>query len=791
MLFSNLYVLGTTPVSLIMDLFRQIFFFLDSCVYSLVPVVYNMIFALYDLSTLFGDAGKLSEIVKNISTTVYSFLAIVMFFRTAVSLLTMLVDPNKIDDKEQGAKKIVVNIFLCLALIVFVPKAFDVAKKLQTKIMEEHIIEKIVVGDNFNSNSEDYNLGDEFALKTWGIFLAPIDDDQTINSAYDAVFDDKKDVSVQSPLSKLGSVLNETNSKIANTFSFSKYFMGKLGDANRLFGGEGTYYHLSYIWLLSTIAGIYVLWTFIKLMIDVAYRSIKFFVLELLAPVAIVSYIDPNSSKKGLFSKWLKETWSTYLSLFARVFVFAIVTLLLSTVSLSDIGTGNSLAAKTGNTIIVKLFYILALIAFLKNAPKFIDGLFGTTMSKDSDTKSAHQMLGGLIAGTAYAGVGGITGGVIAHQTGKNVAKGVVSGAWSGARKGYAAGQKGGVPGMVGVVSGGIDTWKDQRKKYGYEYDPDREKQINYWESRVEEIDKAKSAAVKGLEADNEKAYKELLERGASYNGRKYGQGLENDARLKNTIKKNLGGLTRDEKLHKDDAEYLRLRRLVYEQKNGEAIANRALELAKDDFDLSSQAYNASEDKAGYIVQFATETARLNAQNTANTKMKVFAKIDNRDKRIDLLSSETGIDKATLNGMSDIDLMNEYAKHLQAEATNNYGTAVRKVTQEVSVMNAAELDARFNVENAARIQATYGHSFGDIAADAAKAKGDADAAQKGLDDYLKGKGKGASYVDSIYAIADTRHKAKVKEQERIEREKNNNNTNNNNNGNSNNNGTNP
>ena len=89
--------------------------------------------------------------------------------------------------------------------------------------------------------------------------------------------------------------------------------------------------------------------------------------------------------------------------------------------------------------------------------------------------------------------------------------------------------------------------------------------------------------------------------------------------------------------------------------------------------------------------------------------------------------------------------------------------------------------------------AAFGKALGKFGARVAEVwdKGDADAAQKGLDDYLKGKGKGASYVDSIYAIADTRHKAKVKEQERIEREKNNNNTNNNNNGNSNNNGTNP
>ena len=151
MLFEHLYTLGTYPVSLIMDIFRQLFFFIDSMVYSLIAAVYSLIFKLYDLSFIM-DAGKISEIVKNFSTTIYSFLAIVMFFRVAVSLLTMLVDPSKIEDKEAGAKKIILNIFICLALIVAVPKLFDYAKKFQKKVMEDKIIERMIGGDTYSNN---------------------------------------------------------------------------------------------------------------------------------------------------------------------------------------------------------------------------------------------------------------------------------------------------------------------------------------------------------------------------------------------------------------------------------------------------------------------------------------------------------------------------------------------------------------------------------------------------------------------------------------------------------------
>lgn len=779
MIFGNLYDLGTYP-SLIIDIFRNLFFFIDTIIYSLIPFAYRTIFCLYDIRMLFTDNGEeLSKLVINLSTIIYSFLAIVMFFRTAVSLLTMLIDPNKIDDKEQGIKKIVVNIFLCLALIVVVPKVFDIAKKLQTRIMEEHIIEKVVIGEDFGDN-ERYTLGNEVSISLWSVFLSPATDgtNSAVEAAYKSLFDNQDALGLGAiwPITKLYVVLNATSGLPVVSDILGKIFPTVNGAANVV--GVGTHYQLSYVWLLSTIAGVYVLWAFVKMMIDVAYRSIKFFVLELLAPIAIISYIDPNSSKKGLFSKWLKETFGTYLSLFVRIFVFAIAAVLLRTFNLSNISGNAPLAGKMGSTLGAKLFYILAIVAFFKNAPKFLDDLFGTTMSKGSDTKFAHQMLGGLVAGGITATAGGISGGVIAGKTGKNVLKGVVSGAWSAGKKGYATGQKGGVGSMVGVIGDSFGAVADQKKKYGYEVDKDRERMIDAYEQQVEKIDSAKAAAVKGLEANNEAAYKALLEKGAKYNGRKYGKGLEDDARLKNTIKKNLGGLTRDEMLHKDDAEYLRLRRLVYEQKNGEALANRTLELAQADFERNTNAYQNSGNKASYIIDFAKETARMNAQQTADSKMKSYVNIT-VDAKKDLLVNEAGMNRVTVDNMSESELMKAYAQHLQNEATTNYNTAVNKVTQEVSIMNEAELDARFNIENAGRIETTYGNSFGDIAADAAKAKGDAEAAQKGLDDYLKTKGKGASYIDSIYALADTRHKAKVKEKERQQQQNSNNNNNNN------------
>lgn len=501
MLFSNLYALGT-QITFVSDIFRGLSFFLDGIIYSLIPAVFNMIYSLYDVSVLFKDASTLTNLLNRFSNTVYSFIAIYMFFRVAFSLLTMLVDPALIDDKEKGAKKIIANIMLCLVLIVVVPYGFNVAKKIQAKAMQEKWIERVIVGEDFAKENEQYSLGNEFSLSVWGVFFHPVSANSVTQAAYDSLFNDQEATGWGKPwpLAKVAAVLPSVVGVPIVADVFSKLLPGVNNVAN--YFGAGTYYQLSYVCILSTIIGCYVLWTFIKLMIDVAYRSIKFFALEMLSPIAIVSYIEPSSAKKGLFSKWLSETVKTYLSLFIRVFVFAMCSVLLRAFALSEIDMSEG--------GFVKLFYILALIAFVKNAPKFIDGLFGTTLSKDSDTKFASDMLKGAMGGAAVATTGAIGGAFAAKKTGQNVLKGALSGGWTGATKGYNAAKKGNI---VGVVTAGFDTYSASKKKYGYEFDKQYERDLAAMEKHVSEGKTAKNNAIAAAEAQDRQAIKNEFNR--------------------------------------------------------------------------------------------------------------------------------------------------------------------------------------------------------------------------------------------------------------------------------------
>lgn len=414
-----LFGLGATSVGVIADMMRVIFFFLDSIVYSLIPVVYRGIFALYDIDKIIG-VGNTQNLLNTAKETVYSFLAIFMFFRVAFSLITMLVDPSLIDDKSKGAKKIVLNIFICLGLIVVVPVFFRVAKNIQTRVLEEKIIERAVGGDIY-SNDQNYNLGNELALSTWSVFLQPVVDEGDAYDAWKGVFESGNPTIW--PLPVLATHLNDTTGGILGGLAT------KIAGVAAILRATGTVtYQLGYIWLISGLVGIYVVWTMIKMLIDVAYRSIKFLLLEVISPIAIISYIDPKSSEKGLFSKWLSETLKTYLSLFIRIFIFAMVSVILKQISVSSF-------FDEGN-ILTRLFFILALVAFMKTAPKFIDNLFGTEISKGSDTKFASDLLRGGLGAIGGAATGAIGGAVVAVR--KNLPMG--RSVWEGAKKGLTGG---------------------------------------------------------------------------------------------------------------------------------------------------------------------------------------------------------------------------------------------------------------------------------------------------------------------------------------------------------------
>lgn len=396
--FSKTLLAFGSTYGIVLGLLRVIFLYLDTIIYLGVAATYNMAIQMYDLN---GLIDKLGGVITTIKQTIYSFLAVVMFFRIAFSMLEMLIDPTKIEDKQKGMGKIVSNVIVCILLIIAMPVLFEQASTLQNTIIEKKIIEKTVYG---NSYSEDDTLGNRLALSCWKIFLKPNIDDKGSKSykAWQGVFESTdENWKVWELAKRIDAVNYENNDKL---------------------------YDLSYIWLASTALGLYLLWTMIKFAIDIAYRALKLIALEMISPIAIISYIDPKSSKDGVFSKWVKEVVKTYLALFIRIFTIAIASLLLGEIA-------NNLEIKG---FMQNVIVILAVISFIKTAPKFFDSVFGTELAKESDTKFGADMLkklGGAAAIGTAAGIGGLA---AAKKLGYSPGRG----AWEGFKSGSAGGWK-------------------------------------------------------------------------------------------------------------------------------------------------------------------------------------------------------------------------------------------------------------------------------------------------------------------------------------------------------------
>ena len=223
-------------------------------------------------------------------------------------------------------------------------------------------------------------------------------------------------------------------------------------DIVELKNNNGTYV-IDYKWGVSTAIGIAVVYLFLLFSIDIAARSIKLGFLELIAPVPIISYCDPKSSKDGMFKKWFDMCWKTYLELFFRLFALYFGIYVISLVgTFKDVVTGEYV-----DNWLVSIFMILGILIFIKKLPDILkDGLGINTSGKfqlnplkkiedealggkliSGAGKKATGLATGVLAGTAAATKGLVTGQGI-HRANFTSA---IKGAWKGDKfgKNYAS----------------------------------------------------------------------------------------------------------------------------------------------------------------------------------------------------------------------------------------------------------------------------------------------------------------------------------------------------------------
>ncbi len=354
------------------NLVRNIFGWLDVVVYT----VFSWVMGLLVDITHFNTATQLGDFYTNIQARIFAILSIYMLFKVTISILTYIVNPDSLTDKSQGAGKLVQRIIIVLIMLIAIAprntnNIFIFLNRLQTDIIEENTIMKVVLGSDSSAVSNLEETGQKIGLAVYnGTFFKIADTGESIAAINDTEVNSVDD---------LVWMINDPKSD-----------------------SERDEYRFTYYPLIGTAVGVIMDILVLSICIDIAIRVFKLIILQVIAPIPIISYIDPKSSKDGAFSKWLKLFISTWAEIFVRLFIVYFVLFLI--VNLTENASGFVNGSDNPFVVIV---LIIGLLFFAKNAPKFIYDALGMKPPE----RSAFAGFGNMLAAGAI-GAGAISGGI-------------------------------------------------------------------------------------------------------------------------------------------------------------------------------------------------------------------------------------------------------------------------------------------------------------------------------------------------------------------------------------------
>lgn len=352
----------------IRDGIRELFLWLDSILYSFISIVYRVFYLVADANLFdFNDESTLGGITSRI----YTVLGVVMLFVFAYNIILLISNPNKLDG-DNSLTKLAKNAVISIVIITLLPTIFNYMHVIQHDILESNVIGNIILaGSDVSAEENRDRAGTKVALTIFSTFFHPLDN----KNSYVAV-------------SKRG--CDE-----ADAPEICSYYIGawdEAVDANdfRYFSQNGELDEelkdnddpeMEYLFVISTAAGILALYMFLSFTIDAGIRVAKLSALQLVAPVPVILRITKPSG--GIFSKWLDELISSYISVFVRLAIifFSIFSIQVVTESIDlfpvSANDNGFIIAAAANVVIV-----FGILQFAKDAPGLLEAIAGSKGGK-------------------------------------------------------------------------------------------------------------------------------------------------------------------------------------------------------------------------------------------------------------------------------------------------------------------------------------------------------------------------------------------------------------------------
>lgn len=424
----------------------RFFIGLDSILFNFIGTLYNLLISISRTSIL--TQGE----IQSFATRVEILLGIFMLFKLSFSLLTYIINPDNFSDSSKGFGKLIQNSVLSLAMLILVPYAFQMAFNLQAKILDDNLLAKLILGEKITAGGTDDtnetiidSAGDLMAFEVMLPFFTPKysvlelsdcvnmygDNGQFNDVCYEALINAGMNEIALTNYSK-----GIENKSLGLTFRETTALQTIENENN-----EEVDFIIDYKYFLSTVTAVIVCLLLITFCIDIGLRSVKLAFLQIIYPIPVISFMDPASGKDGIFKKWYKMCFSTFLSLFLRLaaLYFGIYII----VKVADLGMYDIINGSQVANFWVQIFVIIGILMFIKQMPKILEGLGvkldGGDFSLNPLKKIEKNALGGKILSRvpkATAGAAlGLGMGAVGAATGAGIGKGIsgmIGGAVSG-----------------------------------------------------------------------------------------------------------------------------------------------------------------------------------------------------------------------------------------------------------------------------------------------------------------------------------------------------------------------
>lgn len=336
-------------MGLVQSTLRTIGALFCSFIYWFVVRLFNLFIKIAELDILSSTS------IEGMYQRITMILTIVMTFYITFEFIKYVVSPDTITDKEKGAGGLIKRIFVVIVLIAFVPTIFSGAYKLQNKVIKTQVFSKIILGQEVIDYS---SYGSSFAADALGTFYS-VDYDNC---------GDKCDNAEEVVKTNIESIRQEggTNYIVDD--------INMCGEGNKITATCRP--AIKFNGLLGIIFGAFICYVLVMYCIDVGTRYAQLLFLQLISPIAIISYISPK--KDGTFQKWIKQCVSTYLDLFIRIAIIYFILLIIRT-----LGDALKISELTSNGddvgLLVYAFLVMGLMVFAQKAPKMLQELLPST----------------------------------------------------------------------------------------------------------------------------------------------------------------------------------------------------------------------------------------------------------------------------------------------------------------------------------------------------------------------------------------------------------------------------